>query len=421
MAGILDNKKRIMDTIVTQEGRRQLSSGNFKIKYASFTDGNVFYEEDLLSGTTDATLRIPFEVVNKFQDNIVFETDDSGNLLSFQGNGVELNADGSIVSLTATYPNDTRIYNGKVVVEVKGQNSDGLDYFYYYDETTEKIVYWVHGYADDADGGSGATGVWDETGTEDSDGYGWFLTDDTYAWPISAPKSSILSTDNFITSIISSRSVISDSEGFSSTVDSITSASFDSFNQQNFITTRTDREQKKFSVTSNKNEFTYTIKSGYDNEIIEKVNLNSLPTFINDVKLSNVPNFKFLPPINKNDSSKNGIYKNRKEDQSLSLTVSTDISSIFTLPPLISPMVTILGSSQSLDLNINSGHEGNKLLLQVFEAGTNSKKITKLDMIDAGEIYTDGVYKRIIFLGKTIIDSYEQPTFVNIFTLEILK
>jgi len=418
MAGILDNKKRIMDTIVTQEGRRQLSSGNFKIKYASFTDGNVFYEEDLLTGTTDATLRIPFEAVNKFQDNIVFETDDSGNLLSFQGTDVELNPDGSVVSLTSTYPNDTRIYNGKVVVEVKGQTPTGLDYFYYYDETTEKIVYWVYGYANDSVcwqsaisdyvNNSNGDGTWDWTvddETEDPDGYGWFLTDSTYAWPTSADKIDILSTENFITNTISSRSVVTDSEGFSSAVDSITAASFESFNQQNFITTRDKRNNIDFSISQSKDEFTYTIDSGYDNEIVDMISLNSLPSFINDKKFANVPNFKFLPPVNKNDKTPNGIYANLNESKELNSAVLDEI----------------IGNSQSLDLNINSTRDGNNFLIQVFEKGDSSKKIAKLDMIDAGEFYIDGVYKKIVFLGKSIIDSYNQPTFVNIFTLEIEK
>ena len=60
MAGILDNKKRVMDTIVTQEGKRQLASGQFQIKYASFTDGSSFYEGDIVSGSSDATRRISF-------------------------------------------------------------------------------------------------------------------------------------------------------------------------------------------------------------------------------------------------------------------------------------------------------------------------------------------------------------------------
>jgi hypothetical protein len=406
MAGILDNKKRIMDTIVTQEGRRQLSSGNFKIKYASFTDGNVFYEEDLLTGTTDATLRIPFEVVNKFQDNIVFETDDSGNLLSFQGTDVELNADGSIVSLTSTYPNDTRIYNGKVVVEIKGQTAAGLNKFYYYDEDTEEIVCWIYGYADDADGGSGATGIWDETGTEDPDGYGWFLTDNTYAWPTpAADKSDILSTENFITNTISSRSVVTDSEGFSSAVDSITAASFESFNQQNFITTRDKRNNIDFSISQSKDEFTYTIGSGYDNEVVFIKELDTLPAFIHDNRLANVLNFKYLPPNNYNDKTPNGTYADLNNGHDLT---RDDIR-------------RMTFKKQSIVCRVNSSENNNKIMMQIFEENSAYKKIKKLDMIDAGSFNTSDGFKRIIFVGKVMIDSLSQPTFINMFTIEMSK
>jgi hypothetical protein len=405
MAGILDNKKRIMDTIVTQEGRRQLSSGNFTIKYASFTDGNVFYEADLSKGTTDATLRIPFETVNKFQDNIVFETDDSGNLLGFQGDGVELNADGSIVSLTSTYPNDTRIYNGKIVIEIKGKNAAGLDYFHYYDETTEKTVYWVYGYADNGDG-TGSAGF--PVGSTTAEHYGWFITDSTYIWPpTAADKSDIQSTDNFITNTISSRNVVTDSAGFSSAVDSITAASFDSFKQQNFITTRNKRNNIVFSASQNKENFTYTIGSGYDNDVKDQKDLDVLPAFIHDKKLANVLNFKFLPPINNNDKTPNGSYADLNVGHDLTRDVIRRMNH----------------KKQSIECNISGSETTNKIMMQIFEENVYDKKIKKLDMIDAGNFTMGrgGKIKRVIFVGKVMIDSFNQPTFVNMFTIEMSK
>lgn len=418
MAGILDNKKRIMDTIVTQEGRRQLSSGNFKIKYASFTDGNTFYEEDLVAGSTDATIRIPFEAVNKFQDNIVFETDDSGNLLKFQGNDVELNADGSIVSLTSTYPNDTRIYNGKVVVEVKGQNSAGLDYFYYYDETTEETVYWVHGYANDSVcwqsaisdyvNNSNGDGTWDWTvddETEDPDGYGWFLTDSTYEWPASADKVDILSTENFITSTLENNSLVTDSEGFSSAVGSITAASFDSFQQQNFITTKSESYTDKFTISPTEDlVFNYTTKSEENPSGIQfEKELNTLPAFVHDKKLSKILNFKFLPPINKNDKSPNGNFKDLNEGHTY-----TDFD-----------LDRELRKHKKIELKTTRASENNNIMIQMFEENTARTKMTKLDMIDFGTIRRGENFVKIVFVGKVLKDTFDQPTFLNIFTMEI--
>jgi hypothetical protein len=319
MAGILDTKKRIMDTIVTQEGRRQLSSGNFKIKYASFTDGNVFYEEDLVEGTTDATLRIPFEVVNKFQDNIIFETDDSGNLLHFSGKGIELNIDGSIA-------------------------------------------------------------------IEDSD------LDD---------PSSI-------------RRIVSSSAAFSSAAEGLTTASFDSFEDQNFITTNSDKDRIPFSANGTSDSFNYTINSSLDNSLMEEKSLNSLPSFIQDKHFSNILNFKFLPPINANDKTDNGTYKNfKKTNEYNKLAVLLDYR--YKYKPGIS-----YKPRQSIIRKL-TGNNTEKILLQIFETNTDTKKIIKLDMIDHGRIDANGIVRRIIFVGKVMIDSFDQPTFVKMFTIEATK
>lgn len=45
MSGILNNKNRIIDYILTDNGRQQLSTNDFKIKYATFID-NIHYDID---------------------------------------------------------------------------------------------------------------------------------------------------------------------------------------------------------------------------------------------------------------------------------------------------------------------------------------------------------------------------------------
>jgi len=84
MSGILDNKSRIIDAIITSEGRRQIANGNFTVKFATFSDSNVFYEKNILQGHEDLTNKIYFECFNTLQDQIVFESDDSGNLVPFK-------------------------------------------------------------------------------------------------------------------------------------------------------------------------------------------------------------------------------------------------------------------------------------------------------------------------------------------------
>jgi hypothetical protein len=83
MSGILDSKTRVMDTILTQQGRKQLANGGLSIAYATFSDGNSFYSSDIVSGSTDASERLYLEVCSLPQDMITFEADDSGKLLPF--------------------------------------------------------------------------------------------------------------------------------------------------------------------------------------------------------------------------------------------------------------------------------------------------------------------------------------------------
>jgi hypothetical protein len=84
MSGILDSKSRIIDVIVTQEGRRQIADGKLEVRYVSFTDAATFYKADIASGSADATTRLYLEQCNLPQDQITFEADDSGALKPFK-------------------------------------------------------------------------------------------------------------------------------------------------------------------------------------------------------------------------------------------------------------------------------------------------------------------------------------------------
>jgi len=112
MSGILDNRQRVMDTIVTLEGRRQIADGKLRVEYVSFTDAAVFYEIDAVSGSADATARIYFESSHLPQDQITFEADDSGKLKPFKnssqfqilGGNIFVETSGSVgVSGSTTY------------------------------------------------------------------------------------------------------------------------------------------------------------------------------------------------------------------------------------------------------------------------------------------------------------------------------
>ena len=89
MSGILDPKSRIMDTVITDNGRRQLASGQMRIEYATFTDIGSFYESEagILADPTSG--RLYFEPPSDLpSDLITYETDDSGILAPYRSNGL---------------------------------------------------------------------------------------------------------------------------------------------------------------------------------------------------------------------------------------------------------------------------------------------------------------------------------------------
>lgn len=91
MAGILDSKQRIMDVIITKNGRRQIADNTFVIRYASFSDHGIFYQNDGTDIADAAEDRISFEAYASSTDIIIPEINDinaitidtsSGNLLA---------------------------------------------------------------------------------------------------------------------------------------------------------------------------------------------------------------------------------------------------------------------------------------------------------------------------------------------------
>jgi hypothetical protein len=87
--GILDPKTRIFDTLLTQEGKRQIVSGKLKPVFYSFSDASTFYsKEDLFrSGSVfdgDGSFwsrTIHLETTNLPQDSIILESDNQGRVI----------------------------------------------------------------------------------------------------------------------------------------------------------------------------------------------------------------------------------------------------------------------------------------------------------------------------------------------------
>lgn len=121
MSGILDSKTRVVDTIITSEGRRQLALGGIDVQYATFTDGATFYRADAVSGSQDATTRIYFEACQQPQDEVTFLADDDGNIRPFRNAAGVSVAGGRILEYSFGPVTGSAAVASESVVALQGQ------------------------------------------------------------------------------------------------------------------------------------------------------------------------------------------------------------------------------------------------------------------------------------------------------------
>lgn len=298
MAGILDSKTRIFDTILTSEGRRQLAAGTFKIEFASFSDSATFYERDAVSGSSDAGVRIFFEAASSQRDQITFETDDAGVLVPYTSAG-----------------------------SIKTVGS--------------KIV-------------SGTT-------------------------------------------------IISNGTTFASVADTLLSSSLDNYKNLYLLGTEDIfLDTGKFEVSRDEVNFILTDKVPLDTQKdITQASINSVESFYQDKRLSHIPNFKYLPPVNKGTENPIGSFPCQGQEE------------ILTYDQLLSEM----GGKESAEITFPSTSRENNLTMQLFELSNGN--LQKLDVIDFGEFTTDddSPVKQVFFVGKIFEDELGNGTFVNLFVL----
>ena len=78
--GILDKKTRFIDLVITQEGKRQMADGLLRAEYASLSDCHAFYDNNEKDNVSE---RLYFEVMERPENVIVIEKDDSGRMFNF--------------------------------------------------------------------------------------------------------------------------------------------------------------------------------------------------------------------------------------------------------------------------------------------------------------------------------------------------
>ena len=78
MAGILDTKRRILDALITVDGRRQMANSTIDISFATFSDEGIFYDSDDGVSARDISDLLILEAASLPRDVIIPEVDDDG-------------------------------------------------------------------------------------------------------------------------------------------------------------------------------------------------------------------------------------------------------------------------------------------------------------------------------------------------------
>lgn len=303
MAGILDSKSRIMDVVITEQGRRQLASGKMKIEFATFTDAGSFYADGGGGIIEDPSNRIYFEAASDLpSDLITFETDDSGFLIPYRA--------------------DNFAAGGKNLV-ISGSVRSSSDI----------------------------------TGASE------------------AISTAIFESWNNL-QVIGSIDPIDDTQGFT-----------------------LSRQAVTFSI---RKDFPFAPGD------VKTAVVDDIESLNHDVRLSNLQNFKYLPPINSAGVLAGvpiGSFPNMNE------TTDADKQSFESRIAML----------EFADVEFIETSIENSFVMQAFEL-SGDDGVIKLDVIDYGtrpSTANKALTTRTLFAGKILKDGFGNPTFVNIFTIEI--
>ena len=233
---------------------------------------------------------------------------------------------------------------------------------------------------------------------------------------------------------------------FSSTSNLIKENAIESFKKNKFIRTLSgfNEDSKNFKTSIDNHTFVISNSIPFPKgPLTSKFNIDHAETFMFDPKLAHNTNFMFLPPKNEDGSDygkhsdlrslnkmdfedikkslgveKIPEYDSFKEENSV-LNYEGDLVIKNRAPNL--PFESTLLSKECAQIYFPETSDFNNFIAQMYEEDFVNGKITKLDVIDAGEfddeIDEEKPVKHVYYVGKILFDSKDIPSFVNIFTI----
>jgi len=473
MSGILDSKTRILDAAVTAEGRRQLAEGTFSVTYASFSDAEVVYTPDEIEGHIDPANRIYLEAAgNLLQDQIVFEANDDGNLVALRDKSIDIQrvdslfpkrlaasfVDGKTIVQQLNFGARVKLLSVSSSYKEKNPSIDGPGFSYTDSNNNKAYVFLTSTYNA---GSSSITGSKIFVGVKGGINASQLTTAIQEQIEIFAsgtgPKVQAVDRQNFLyildisgshekvatklltgsfnsvfdeIPIVVQESLLggridtfdlSQNADFSSQIVGILTSSVDNFKNLKIISTVDSVfEEDKFTLSEDELVFsTDRIESKAWSVINQVPSLNAVDSIFSDDKLSNLLNFRYLPPIVKTSDS---AMPNKSD------IAAIQAAALGNYPPFgnsIRP-ITFLQIQNQLNIYENrtitfpETSRKNNLITQIFEVVDGQAR--KLDIVEYGDVRNDPndpsvVSDKVYFIGKTFLDDRGTTCFINMFTL----
>lgn len=321
--GFLNSKERIVDTLLTKQGRENLSKGSIGIKYIAFTDKGAMYLQDENKARSSDFKEICFESKISVNDSMFFASDDTGKNIKYNTLDYVVTSDGVIYNAIESFDETSQTYRATVI-----------------------------------------------TGSNVLNGFGEELT----------------------------------TSGFSSIAGEISIASFKKLINNQYISHKQDPEYLSFELDKERISFSVSDNIPIKNDDIKRIDLNAAEPLFFDKYVSNVDTFKFMPPVFPKQ------YENGKTVGTYTDLNQENIESF-------DDIIRILKDKPKREIKIKKTSLDSSIAMQVFEVTNNAGKFIKLDTIDFGEFNDNGVFKKVIFVGKTFIDDFNYPTYINLFTI----
>ena len=166
-----------------------------------------------------------------------------------------------------------------------------------------------------------------------------------------------------------------------------------------------------FRLSQNEGEFFVTNNLPISTGAPKQISLSNIESLWQDKRLTHLPNYQFLPPINK--TSRKELRNYPKLQQPTPMTYDDLANELGSNDPSGET-----GVGDPISLTFPATSADNNLVCQVWEVCSGS--INKLRAIDLGEFEDSDPLspgKHVFFVGKLFEDDGGESTFLNLFTM----